>query len=119
MVDLQGEIVGGSSGYYDAGGTLVPYLAGSVEIQAQRLAASGTLSDQFAALNQRRRSTQERHQFNVTLRGEPVAGWRVLLDANYSQSDSNSRGRNFTRPIDGATTAAAFTAAMAAGRASK
>ena len=70
----------------------------------------------IVALNQRRRSTQERHQFNVTLRGEPIAGWRVLLDANYSQSDSNSRGRNFTRPIDGATTAAAFTAAMAAGR---
>lgn len=70
----------------------------------------------IVALNQRRRSMQERHQFNVTLRGEPIAGWRVLLDANYSQSDSNSRGRNFTRPIDGATTAAAFTAAMAAGR---
>lgn len=53
IVDLSGKIVAGSSGYYDAGGTLVPYLAGSVEIQAQRLAASGTLSDQFAALNQR------------------------------------------------------------------
>jgi len=70
----------------------------------------------IAALNQRRRSTQERHQFNLTLRGEPIAGWRVLLDAAYSQTDSNSRGRNFIRPIDGATTAAAFTAAMAAGR---
>jgi hypothetical protein len=70
----------------------------------------------IAALNQRRRSTQERHQFNVTLRGEPFAGWRVLLDAAYSQTDSNSRGRNFVRPIDGTTTAAAFTAAMAAGR---
>lgn len=53
IVDLSGKIVAGSSGYYDAGGTLVPYLAGSVEVQAQRLAGSGTLSDQFAALNQR------------------------------------------------------------------
>ncbi len=52
-VDLAGKIVAGSSGYYDAGGTLVPYLAGAVEIQAQRLGGSGTLNEQFAALNQR------------------------------------------------------------------
>jgi len=51
MVDLQGEIVGGSSGYYDAGGTLVPYKAGGVDIRAQRL--GGDPSEQFAALNQR------------------------------------------------------------------
>ena len=51
MVDLQGEIVGGSSGYYDAGGTLVPYKAGGVDIRAQRL--GGDASEQFAALNQR------------------------------------------------------------------
>lgn len=51
MVDLQGEIVGGSSGYYDAGGTLVPYKAGGVDIRAQRL--GGNASEQFAALNQR------------------------------------------------------------------
>ena len=50
-VDLQGEILGASSGYYDAGGTLVPYKAGGVEIRAQRL--GGDLSEQFAALNQR------------------------------------------------------------------
>ena len=53
IVDLAGKIIAGSSGDYDAGGTRVPYLAGAVEIQAQRLGGSGTLSDQFAALNQR------------------------------------------------------------------
>ncbi len=31
----------------------MPYLAGGVEIQAQRLGGSGNLSEQFAALNQR------------------------------------------------------------------
>ncbi|MCU1774682.1 filamentous hemagglutinin family protein [Pseudomonas sp. 13B_3.2_Bac1] len=51
IVDLQGEIRGGSSGYYDAGGTLVPYKSGGVEIRAQRLGADA--SEQFAALNQR------------------------------------------------------------------
>ncbi|MCE6978427.1 filamentous hemagglutinin N-terminal domain-containing protein [Pseudomonas frederiksbergensis] len=53
MVDLQGSILGSSSGDYDAGGTYMPYLAGAVEIQAQRLGGSGNLSEQFAALNQR------------------------------------------------------------------
>ncbi|WP_416773231.1 filamentous hemagglutinin family protein [Pseudomonas sp. RHF3.3-3] len=53
IVDLQGRILGSSSGYYDAGGTLMPYTAGGVEIQAQRLGATGTLDEQFAALNQR------------------------------------------------------------------
>ncbi|TFY88755.1 filamentous hemagglutinin N-terminal domain-containing protein [Pseudomonas kairouanensis] len=52
-VDLAGKILAGSSGYYDAGGTLVPYLAGAVEVQAQHLGGSGSLSDNFAALNQR------------------------------------------------------------------
>ncbi|MEW7859080.1 filamentous hemagglutinin family protein [Pseudomonas chlororaphis] len=46
QVDLQGQLLGASSGHYDAGGTLVPYKAGSVDIRAQ------TLRD-FAALNQR------------------------------------------------------------------
>ncbi len=53
IVDLQGRILGSSSGYYDAGGTLMPYTAGGVEIQAQRLGTTGTLDEQFAALNQR------------------------------------------------------------------
>ncbi|MCE4053106.1 filamentous haemagglutinin family protein [Pseudomonas sp. Au-Pse12] len=53
LVELAGKILGASSGYYDAGGTRVPYLGGAVEIQAQRLGASGTLDEQFAALNQR------------------------------------------------------------------
>ncbi len=52
VVDLRGSILGGSSGYYDAGGTLVPFKAGSVDIRAQRLGA-GSLSDDFASLNQR------------------------------------------------------------------
>ncbi|MDW3715734.1 MULTISPECIES: filamentous haemagglutinin family protein [unclassified Pseudomonas] len=51
-VDLRGSILGGSSGYYDAGGTLVPFKAGSVDIRAQHL-GDGSLSDDFAALNQR------------------------------------------------------------------
>ena len=42
-----------SSGEYDAGGTLVPYAAGSVEIRAQRLGEDGTPDSRFAALNQR------------------------------------------------------------------
>ncbi len=53
VLDLQGRILGSSSGQYDAGGTLVPYLAGSVEIRAQHLGDTGTLDTQFAALNQR------------------------------------------------------------------
>ncbi|MEB0207189.1 filamentous haemagglutinin family protein [Pseudomonas sp. CCC3.1] len=53
MVDLQGKILGGNSGYYNAGGTLVPYQGSSVEVQAQRLGATGALDQQFAALNQR------------------------------------------------------------------
>lgn len=53
VVDLQGQILASSTGEYDAGGTLMPYLAGGVEIQAQRLGGNGSLSEQFAALNQR------------------------------------------------------------------
>ncbi|MBC3375857.1 filamentous hemagglutinin family protein [Pseudomonas sp. SWRI92] len=51
-VDLAGSVLGSSSGYYDAGGTAVPYKAGSVDIRAQRL-GDGSLSDDFATLNQR------------------------------------------------------------------
>ncbi|MGR3889710.1 filamentous haemagglutinin family protein [Pseudomonas sp. 1152_12] len=46
QVDLQGQVRAGSSGYYDAGGTLVPYKAGGVDIRAQQVG-------DFAALNQR------------------------------------------------------------------
>ncbi|MFJ4142615.1 filamentous haemagglutinin family protein [Pseudomonas sp. NPDC089734] len=53
LVDLQGQILGSSSGYYDAGGTLVPYVSGGVDIRAQSLGLVGTLDSQFAALNQR------------------------------------------------------------------
>lgn len=52
-VDLQGKVLGSSSGYYDAGGTLMPYQAGALEIQAQRLGSSGSLDQQFADLNGR------------------------------------------------------------------
>lgn len=51
MVDLQGQILAGASGYYEAGGTYVPYLAGGIELRAQTL--DGNLNDAFAALNQR------------------------------------------------------------------
>ncbi|CAB3647084.1 hypothetical protein LMG3431_02539 [Achromobacter pestifer] len=53
LVDLQGQVLGSASGHYNAGGTLVPYLAGGVDIYAQRLGETGSLSEQFAALNQR------------------------------------------------------------------
>ncbi|UZE52423.1 filamentous hemagglutinin family protein [Rhodopseudomonas sp. P2A-2r] len=45
-VDLQGAILGSSFGRYDAGGTLVPYRAGSISVRAQNLG-------DFAALNAR------------------------------------------------------------------
>ncbi|QTD30979.1 filamentous haemagglutinin family protein [Pseudomonas fluorescens] len=51
LVDLQGEILGSSSGDYDAGGTRVPYKAGGVDIRAQTL--GGDLNSSFASLNQR------------------------------------------------------------------
>ncbi|WP_208227043.1 filamentous haemagglutinin family protein [Brenneria izadpanahii] len=50
-VDLQGAVLGSASGYYDAGGTEVPYLAGRVTLRAQTL--GGELSAAFAALNER------------------------------------------------------------------
>lgn len=50
-VDLQGTLLGSASGYYDAGGTDVPYRAGGVVLSAQTLGVSGTLTEQFAALN--------------------------------------------------------------------
>lgn len=53
LVDLQGQILGSSSGYYDAGGTLVLYVAGGVDIRARQLGASADLNSEFAALNQR------------------------------------------------------------------
>jgi len=48
LVDLQGRILGASTGRYDAGGTLVPYLTGSVEVRARQMGDA-----EFAALNQR------------------------------------------------------------------
>ncbi|WP_447774576.1 filamentous haemagglutinin family protein [Variovorax boronicumulans] len=47
-VDLQGRILGASSGHYDAGGTRVPFVAGSVDVRARQLGDA-----EFAALNQR------------------------------------------------------------------
>ncbi|MBW3500742.1 filamentous haemagglutinin family protein [Janthinobacterium sp. NKUCC08_JDC] len=44
--DLRGALLGGASGHYDAGGTLVPYAAGGVEVRAQQIG-------DFAGLNQR------------------------------------------------------------------
>src|SRR3546814_7049436 len=36
VVDLQGQIHGGTSGYYEAGGTYVPYLGGGIVLCAPR-----------------------------------------------------------------------------------
>ncbi|MFD4838738.1 filamentous hemagglutinin family protein [Achromobacter sp. NPDC058515] len=52
-VDLQGRILGAATGHYDAGGTLAPYRAGSIDVRAQHLGAAGALSADFDALNQR------------------------------------------------------------------
>ncbi len=53
LVDLQGTILGTASGEYDAGGTIVPYRSGFIDLRAQHLGESGTLSQQFAGLNER------------------------------------------------------------------
>ena len=45
-VDLQGRLLGGASGRYDAGGTVLPYKGGVVDIRAQDVG-------DFAALNRR------------------------------------------------------------------
>ncbi|MCE4059574.1 filamentous hemagglutinin family protein [Pandoraea sputorum] len=52
QVDLQGRILGKSTGAYDASGTSVPYKSARVEIRAQTLGA-GAPDAQFAALNKR------------------------------------------------------------------
>ncbi|VVD78099.1 Heme/hemopexin-binding protein [Pandoraea iniqua] len=52
QVDLQGRILGKSSGYYDASGTLVPFKSARVEVRAQSLGA-GSPDTEFAALNTR------------------------------------------------------------------
>ncbi|KAF1047990.1 MAG: Heme/hemopexin-binding protein [Herbaspirillum frisingense] len=49
-VDLQGMLRGSASGRYDAGGTLVPYRAGSVDVRTLAL-GGGNLSADFAAFN--------------------------------------------------------------------
>lgn len=51
-VDLQGQWLGSASGHYDAGGTMVPYRAGGVDIRAQQLGDTD-LSRAFAGLNDR------------------------------------------------------------------
>ncbi len=45
-VVLAGSLRGGASGRYDAGGTMVPFLAGSIDVRAQTI-------DDFSGLNQR------------------------------------------------------------------
>src|SRR3546814_15636092 len=56
VVDLQGQIHGGTSGYYEAGGTYVPYLGGGIVLRAQQLGA-GSLSEACASLTQRARTS--------------------------------------------------------------
>ncbi len=81
LVDLQGQILGSSSGYYDAGGTLVPYVAGGVDIRARQLGASADLNSEFAALNQRLNAGQvfgsrsfQLKQGSLTIGNEVKAG---------------------------------------------
>ncbi len=50
---LEGRVLGGASGQYDAGGTWVPYRHAQLELQAKHLGLTGDLSEQFALLNQR------------------------------------------------------------------
>ena len=52
-VDLQGRILGRASGYYEAGGTYVPYQAGGIEVRARTLGGGADLSEGFAMLNTR------------------------------------------------------------------
>ncbi|MFC3553992.1 filamentous hemagglutinin N-terminal domain-containing protein, partial [Alcaligenes endophyticus] len=52
-VALQGRVLGGASGQYDAGGTWVPYRHAQLELLAKHLGLTGALSEQFALLNQR------------------------------------------------------------------
>ena len=53
IIDLAGTIQGSTSGFYDAGGTIVPYRAATANIRAQTFAAGSTLTAEFAALNAR------------------------------------------------------------------
>jgi filamentous hemagglutinin family protein len=53
LVDLQGSIIGSGSGYYDAGGTSVPYRSGGLDLRAQTLGTTGSLDTLFAQLNTR------------------------------------------------------------------
>ena len=46
LIDLRGRILGSTSGQYDAGGSIVPYQAGSVDLRGQRVG-------DFVALNRR------------------------------------------------------------------
>ncbi|WP_442857421.1 filamentous haemagglutinin family protein [Bordetella genomosp. 13] len=90
-VDLQGAIDGTASGYYDAGGTYVPYLAGAVDIRAQRLGVGAALTDAFSALNQRlnegqvfgRRSFQLKQGDLVIGNGLRANQIEVSLDAGH------------------------------------
>lgn len=52
VVDLQGSILGSASGEYNAGGTMVPYRGGVIDLRAQSL-GGGALSAEFASLNTR------------------------------------------------------------------
>ncbi|UXH77419.1 filamentous haemagglutinin family protein [Roseateles amylovorans] len=52
-VVLQGKVLGSASGHDDAGGTLVPYRAGGVNIRAQHLGTGDDLTGEFAAFNSR------------------------------------------------------------------
>ncbi|GGY04320.1 filamentous haemagglutinin family protein [Paludibacterium paludis] len=52
-VELQGNLKGTTSGHYDAGGTLVPWRAGGVNLRTTALGGGANLTDAFGALNAR------------------------------------------------------------------
>lgn len=90
-VDLAGELLGTTTGHYDAGGTWVPYRAGSVDVRAQHLGTSGTLTDNFSAFNAKLTAggivDERRFQFkqgDLTIGNEVVARHvDISLDAGH------------------------------------
>ncbi|WP_447990693.1 filamentous haemagglutinin family protein [Achromobacter spanius] len=80
-VDLQGRILGMASGRYDAGGTLVPYAFGEVDIRAQQV--------DFAALNQRLNE------------GQVFGGRSLQLKRGNLAIGDEVRARNVNISVDG------------------
>lgn len=99
-IALAGQIDGRSSGHYDAGGTLVPYLAGRIDLYAQtiddfeglnhRLTAGGVIGGRSFRLGQgdlSLGSELQAHEINVSLdQGQLTVNGRI--DASGEQAGS-------------------------------